>query len=216
MVIGSHKGIYRHLHVCVPVHIILRCIVILIETTFLVFRRFKTIKTGKRKVFIDTSALIDGRILGVAKTGFLDGDFVILKSVLRELQLLADGKDSEKRTNGNKKKFNSIYGTGTIEGQKVVLLKPQTYKNLSGNAVRDFIISQLPENTEYSVDAMGNLIVFAKGRKPAKNKVMLAAHMDEVGFMGAFSGGVSATSAGISAAIVSGAVAALVSRPRPK
>ena len=40
--------------------------------------------------------------------------------------------------------------------------------------------------------------------------------VDEVGFMGAFSGGVSATSAGISAAIVSGAVAALVSRPRPK
>ena len=37
----------------------------------------------------------------------------------------------------NKTKFNSIYGTGTIEGEKVVLLKPQTYMNLSGNAVRD-------------------------------------------------------------------------------
>ncbi len=51
------------------------------------------------------------------------------------------------------------------------------------DAVRDYIISQLPENTEYSVDAMGNLLVFAKGRKPAKNKVMLAAHMDEVGMI---------------------------------
>ena len=39
----------------------------------------------------------------------------------------------------NKKKFNGLYGTGTIEGQKVVLLKPQTYMNLSGNAVRDFM-----------------------------------------------------------------------------
>ena len=37
----------------------------------------------------------------------------------------------------NKKKFNSLYGTGEIEGQKVILLKPQTYMNLSGNAVRD-------------------------------------------------------------------------------
>ena len=51
------------------------------------------------------------------------------------------------------------------------------------NTVCDFIISQLPENTEYSVDAMGNLIVFVKGRKNAKNKVMLAAHMDEVGMI---------------------------------
>lgn len=39
----------------------------------------------------------------------------------------------------NKKKFNSIYGLGEIEGEKVVLLKPQTYMNLSGNAVRDFM-----------------------------------------------------------------------------
>ena len=39
----------------------------------------------------------------------------------------------------NKTKFNSLYGTGTIEGEKVILVKPQTYMNLSGNAVRDFI-----------------------------------------------------------------------------
>ena len=46
---------------------------------------------------MDTSALIDGRILNIARSGFIDGDLIILKSVLRELQLLADGKDSEKR-----------------------------------------------------------------------------------------------------------------------
>ena len=36
--------------------------------------------------------------------------------------------------------------------------------------VRDYIISKLPESAEYSVDAMGNLLVFAMGKKPAKNK----------------------------------------------
>ena len=48
-------------------------------------------------IYVDTSVLIDGRILNIAKSGFLDGDLIILKSVLLELQLLADGKDSEKR-----------------------------------------------------------------------------------------------------------------------
>lgn len=36
-------------------------------------------------------------------------------------------------------KFNAIYGSGTIEGQKVILVKPQTYMNLSGNAVQEFV-----------------------------------------------------------------------------
>ncbi|MBR3803547.1 MAG: M42 family peptidase [Clostridia bacterium] len=49
--------------------------------------------------------------------------------------------------------------------------------------VRNYIISKLPSSVEYSVDAMGNLLVFVNGKKPAKNKVMLAAHMDEVGMI---------------------------------
>lgn len=71
--------------------------IILCETTFLLFKRVKPLASGRRKIYVDTSALIDGRILGIARTGFLDGDLLILKSVLLELQLLADGKDSEKR-----------------------------------------------------------------------------------------------------------------------
>lgn len=37
----------------------------------------------------------------------------------------------------NKKKFNSLYGTGEIAGEKVILLKPQTYMNESGKAIRE-------------------------------------------------------------------------------
>ena len=32
-------------------------------------------------------------------------------------------------------KFNGVYGTGHLEGRSVVLLKPQTYMNLSGRSV---------------------------------------------------------------------------------
>ena len=35
-------------------------------------------------------------------------------------------------------KFDALYGSGTIEGEKVILVKPQTYMNLSGQSVREF------------------------------------------------------------------------------
>ena len=35
----------------------------------------------------------------------------------------------------NKAKFKALYGTGTINNEKVVLVKPQTYMNLSGQSV---------------------------------------------------------------------------------
>ncbi|MBR5614171.1 MAG: aminoacyl-tRNA hydrolase [Clostridia bacterium] len=37
-----------------------------------------------------------------------------------------------------KSKFNALYGEGTIEGERVVLVKPQTFMNLSGDAIREF------------------------------------------------------------------------------
>ncbi len=36
----------------------------------------------------------------------------------------------------NKSKFEAIYGDGTIAGARVLLVKPQTYMNLSGTAVQ--------------------------------------------------------------------------------
>lgn len=39
----------------------------------------------------------------------------------------------------NTKKFKGICGVGTIEGIKVLLLKPQTFMNLSGNSVGEAV-----------------------------------------------------------------------------
>lgn len=37
----------------------------------------------------------------------------------------------------NKIKFKAVYGEGNINGEKVILVKPQTYMNNSGETVRD-------------------------------------------------------------------------------
>ena len=39
----------------------------------------------------------------------------------------------------SKHKYDGLYGKGEIEGEKVVLLKPQTYMNLSGNSIGQFV-----------------------------------------------------------------------------
>jgi rRNA-processing protein FCF1 len=48
-------------------------------------------------IFVDTSVLIDGRIIAVAKSGFIGDTLVIPRSVIGELQFLADNADHDKR-----------------------------------------------------------------------------------------------------------------------
>lgn len=49
--------------------------------------------------------------------------------------------------------------------------------------VRNFIINEIKEYADYSVDALGNLLVLKKGHLRSRKKVMFAAHMDEVGMI---------------------------------
>ncbi|MBA4017151.1 MAG: hypothetical protein C0483_08265 [Pirellula sp.] len=51
---------------------------------------------------VDTSALVDGRIVEVLKTAALDGPLLIAPFVLDELQMLADGSDVTRRTRGRR------------------------------------------------------------------------------------------------------------------
>ena len=39
----------------------------------------------------------------------------------------------------NKNKFKGLYGKGKIENQDIILLKPQTYMNLSGESVQEIV-----------------------------------------------------------------------------
>lgn len=51
------------------------------------------------------------------------------------------------------------------------------------SAVREYIISQIKDRAEIKVDALGNIIAFCKGKRTPKNKVLVSAHMDEVGMI---------------------------------
>lgn len=56
----------------------------------------------KKGILLDTSVLIDGRILDVAKLSFLEGPLVVPQAVLDELHLLSDSRDDLKRKRGRR------------------------------------------------------------------------------------------------------------------
>jgi uncharacterized protein YacL len=54
-------------------------------------------KRTARKLILDTCALIDGRIVELARAGFVPEQLIIPEFIIHELQLLADGSDAHKR-----------------------------------------------------------------------------------------------------------------------
>ncbi len=70
------------------------------ETTYLTAMQLhKRQRLGAQApIFVDTSVLIDGRIVAIAESGFLTRPLYIPRSVVGELQFLADNADSEKRS----------------------------------------------------------------------------------------------------------------------
>lgn len=51
---------------------------------------------------LDSSAIIDGRILDIVDTGFIEGELLVPRFVIEELQRLADSADAEKRVRGRR------------------------------------------------------------------------------------------------------------------
>lgn len=74
-------------------------LIILIETTYLAVKKFRqrSLKVSRGSLLLDTSALMDGRIVDVAKSGLITAEIIIPKSVVEEMQLLADKANNQKR-----------------------------------------------------------------------------------------------------------------------
>ncbi len=67
-------------------------------------------------LILDTSVIIDGRILDICQTKFLEGRLVIPRFVLKELQQVADSQDPLKRNRGRRglDLLNKLKGTPSI------------------------------------------------------------------------------------------------------
>ena len=79
--------------------ILILLLVIAAEVTYLAAESYrKNRPVNQAPIFVDTSVLIDGRIVAIAESGFIARPLYIPRSVVGELQFLADNSDSEKRT----------------------------------------------------------------------------------------------------------------------
>lgn len=72
-------------------------LVILAEVTYLVAKLPRQGSSKRNYIFVDTSVLIDGRIISIAESGFIGGTLAIPRSVIGELQFMADNADTDKR-----------------------------------------------------------------------------------------------------------------------
>lgn len=89
----------------------------------------------------------------------------------------------------NQKKHKAIYGSGYIEGQKVILAQPQTFMNLSGESVRELAdFYKVPETDiivifdDISLD-VGQLRLRKKGSAGGHNGIKsIIQHLDSQDF----------------------------------
>ena len=95
---------------------------------------------GASATVLDTSVLIDGRIIPIVQTKFLDGQFFVPKVVLHELRALSDSADPLKRGRG-----------------KLGLSQLERFQELAGKKVT---FPELPLESGASVDEM--LVEYSK------------------------------------------------------
>lgn len=111
-------------------------LLILGEVTYLLAKLPKAgIKNKGRSVLLDTSVLMDGRILGIARSGFMGGTLVIPRSVVGELQFLADHADADKRARA-RYGLDVVSELQSMDGVSVELLQ-------DGSRARDGVDNQL-------------------------------------------------------------------------
>ncbi len=86
-------------------------------------------KNLENAIFLDTSAIIDGRIFDVISLHVLIGTFVVMESILLELKHVADSKDLVKKARG-RKGLELLEKLKKAKGIKIIVLPKRDDANL--------------------------------------------------------------------------------------
>ncbi len=91
---------------------------------------------ANRQLLLDTSVLIDGRIVEIAETGFIGGTLVIPRFVLSELHRVADSSDPLRRNRGRRglAKLNELQRNNDLP-VKIVDDDPQDFGEVDAKLV---------------------------------------------------------------------------------
>ncbi|MCL5970745.1 MAG: hypothetical protein M1450_04575 [Patescibacteria group bacterium] len=119
------------------------------EVAKTVMSRLPHIQVPKRKVkeksrtnkfenafYLDTSAIIDGRIFEVIDLGLLNGTVVILESILLELKHIADSQDTVKRERG-RKGLDMLESLKKNKKVKVEVLPDIELRRMTGREIKE-------------------------------------------------------------------------------
>lgn len=106
-------------------------------------RRKKGLKFEPYSILVDTSALVDLRLLRIVEAGFIKGNLLISKTALTELRHLADSKDGVKREKG-RRALNDLAKIKGFRGIKVRVIDNFSSKEADDGFVDFAVKYKLP------------------------------------------------------------------------
>lgn len=117
---------------------------------------FPQVRRRSGSKLLDSNVIIDGRILELVRAGFLEGELVVPGFILRELQLLSDSGDAQKRTRGKR-------GLGLLEDLRELRpIRIEDWDDAALKSVDDKLIRLARETGGQIVTNDGNLAKIAK------------------------------------------------------
>ncbi len=121
--------------------------------------RFNRQDRNEESIVIDTSSIIDGRILDIVKTGFIDANFIVPRFVLNELQTLADSTEHIKRQRG--KRGIEILHSLKKEPHIQVIIEEKDFKDKKGVDAKIVRLAKLIDakvlTTDYNLNRIAQL-----------------------------------------------------------
>lgn len=114
-------------------------------------------------IVVDTSAIIDGRIVDICKTKFIEGKLVVPRFVLKELQQIADSSDPIKRQRG--RRGLEVLNTIQKEMGIPVTIHEEDFPDVSEVDAKLVKLAKLLEASVFTVDFNLNRVATIQGVK---------------------------------------------------